>query len=63
MSISMSSFDSSSPKEVGLKRSPRGIVKRVKGFLNRRSRKNLEYATPIEALSGKSFEVDVALQG
>ncbi len=39
------------------------MVKRVKGLLNRRPRKILKYATPTEAFFGKSFEVDVALQG
>jgi len=39
------------------------MVKRVKGLLNRRPRKVLKYAIPIEAFFGKSFEVDVALQG
>ena len=46
------------------------MVKRVKGLLNRgtrscnrRPRKILKYATLTEAFFGKSFEVDVALQG
>ena len=39
------------------------MLKRVKGLLNRRPRKILKYATPIEAFFEKSFEVDVALQG
>jgi len=39
------------------------MVKRVKGLLNRRLRKILKYATATEVFFGKSFEVDVALQG
>jgi len=35
----------------------------VKGLLNRRPRKPLGFVTPTEVFFGKSFEVDVALQG
>jgi len=39
------------------------MVKRVKGLLNRRPRKSLGFVTPTEALFGKSFGENIALQG
>ena len=39
------------------------IVKRSTGLLNRKSGKSLKLATPTEMFGGKSFEVDVELQG
>jgi len=53
---------SSSPREVGLKRSLR-MVKRVKGLLNRRPRKPLGYVTPTEAFFGKTFGETLAYRG
>ena len=50
------------PKGSSFKEVTERMVKRAKGQLNRRPRKTLKYATPMEVFFGKSFGEKIALQ-